>query len=325
MRKPIFLSALAKNLYNFIAFQHLGGADYNTGARDLSYFDRFLCQVNFQGQWPTQEVIKRYFSCLEHLHPNTRRHRLSVVRQFCLYLHQSEPQCYVPERRLPIRQIPPRVPHIFTEQEMKNLLTAALTLPPTGSLRPRTYYTLFGLLYTTGLRIGEAIGLDLLDADIEKHLLSVRKSKFGKSRWVPLSPSTSLALKRYLEERIRAHPVTPEAPFFVNSNGNRLHHQNVDKTFRTLLSQCGLRGGKGCAGPRIHDLRHSFACNRLLLWYRQGEDVNTLLPVLATYLGHKEISFTQVYLRATAELLEQANQRFLANFRQNVLPKGERR
>ena len=98
---------------------------------------------------------------------------------------------------------------------------------------------------------------------------------------------------------------------------------NVDHAFRQVLKHCGLRGGKGCPGPRLHHLRHSYACTRLLLWYREGKDINALLPALATYLGHVNISSTQVYLRATTELLEQANQRFAAHFRHNILTHGD--
>jgi integrase len=105
--------------------------------------------------------------------------------------------------------------------------------------------------------------------------------------------------------------------------GHRLYHTNVDYAFRLVLKYCGLRGGKGCPGPRLHHLRHSYACTRLLLWYREGKDINALLPALATYLGHVNISSTQVYLRATTALLEQANQRFAAHFRHNILQNGD--
>ena len=130
-------------------------------------------------------------------------------------------------------------------------------------------------------------------------------------------------LQRYLKERIRLAPAAPESPFFVTSTGRRLYHRNVADAFRQVLKQCDLRGGKGCPGPRLHHMRHSYACTRLLLWYREGKDVNALLPALATYLGHVNISSTQVYLHATTALLEQANQRFAAHFRHNILPYGD--
>ncbi len=186
-----------------------------------------------------------------------------------------------------------------------------------------TFYTLFGLLYTTGLRVGEAISLDLADVDLARQRIYIHRSKFRKSRWVPLSASTCSVLQRYIQERTRIFPAAPQDPLFANLQGRRLFLQIVYTAFRQALSRCGLRGGKGDPGPRIHDLRHSYACNRLLAAYRQGGDVNALLPALATYLGHVCITYTQVYLRATAELLEMANQRFHNNFLQNVLKKGE--
>ena len=148
------------------------------------------------------------------------------------------------------------------------------------------------------------------------------KGKFSKSRWVPISPLTSVALQRYIEERRRVAPPAAEDPLFITQGRRRVYHTNADFAFRKVLTRCGLRGGRGCPGPRMHDLRHSYACTRLLKWYREGKDVQTLLPALATYLGHVNVSSTQVYLRATAELLEEANERFLKNVRRNVLKKG---
>lgn len=325
MHEPIFASILSIRLSDFVASRRAGGSPYDSQATLLSYFDRFLCQENFNGQCPTRDLIQRYSVTMGHLHPNTRRNRISVLRQFCLYLRQFELNCYVPERTIPVKQVRSRIPHIFTEHEMKDVLRASRHLTPVGSFRPKTYYTLFGLLYSTGLRIGEAIRLNLADVKINRRLLYIDKSKFRKSRWVPMSPSTSQELERFIQERIRFAAAAPSAPVFVNLKGNRLYYQGAHLAFSQILSRCGLRGCKGTHGPRIHDLRHSYACSRLLAWYRQGKDVQALLPVLATYLGHKDITSTQVYLRATAELLEEANQRFLNNFRENVLKKGKQK
>ncbi len=323
MNNPDFLSVLAERFSDFVTFRRLSGIESHSPIKLVVYFDRFLYQEGFQGRWPTRDVVERYMATGKHLHPGTRRKRFFLVRQFCRYLRQFEPQCYVPEDFLPHERIPSRVPHIYTEPEIKDMLAASLELPPPGSLRPKMYFTLFGTLYTTGLRSGEAFALNLSDVELDQNLLSIRNSKFGKSRLVPISPSTSEVLLRYIEQRIRIAPAAPEHPLFINLKGRRLHRSNVELVFRKVLKRCGLRGGKGCPGPRLHDMRHSFACTRLLAWYREGKDVNALLPVLATYLGHVNITSTQVYLRATAELLEEANQRFLKNFRQNILAKGE--
>jgi integrase len=321
MKNRDFVSVLANRFSDYVTFRRLGGVDPKRQIGLLRLFDRFLDQEGFQGRWPTPQVIERYVATTQHLHPGNRTNRFSVVRQFCRYLRQFEPQCFVPEKMLLRR--PFYVPHIYSETQVKAILEAARQLPPVDSLRPKTYFTLFGLLYTTGLRCGEGFGLNLSDVDLEQNLLFIHEGKFGKSRWVPISPSTSAVLQRYREQRTRLAPALPESPFFVTRSGRRLYHTDFNLAFRQVLERCGLRGGKGCPGPRPHHLRHSFACHRVLAWYREGKDVNALLPALATYLGHVKLTSTQVYLQATAELLEEANQRFLNNFRQNVSPKGK--
>jgi integrase len=324
MPDPTFVSVLAGRFSQFVTFRRLSGLDFSSQSRLLGYFDRFVHQQNFRGLWPSGEVIERYVATTQGLSPGSRANRFCVVRQFCRYLRQFEPHCYVPEEMLPLERRPARVPHIYTEGEITAILAAASDLPPRDSLRPKTYSTLFGLLYTTGLRCGEAFALNLEDVDLGRELLFVRKGKFGKSRWVPISPSTSAALRNYIQERARVAPAAAELPLFLTSTGRRVYHTNADLAFRQVLTRCGLRGGRGCGGPRMHDMRHTFACTRLLKWYREGKDVQLLLPALATYLGHVKVSSTQVYLRATAELLEEANQRFLKNFRQNILEKGNK-
>ncbi len=323
MKNPDFLSILAHRFSDYVDFRRSGGVDSHKQIQLLRPFDRFLDQDGFQGRWPTRDVVERYMDTAQHLHPGSRANRFSVVRQFCSYLRLFEPQCFVPQEMLPRERRDSHVPHIYSEPEIKDMLAAARELPPPESLRPGTYYTLFGLLSTTGLRGGESFALNLSDFELEHNLLFIRKGKFGKSRLVPVSPTTSEVLQRYIEQRTRVVPAAPEDPLFINLKERRLNHDNVELAFGQVLKRCGLSGSKGCAGSRLHTLRHTFACTRILTWYREGKDVNALLPVLATYLGHVNVSSTQVYLRATAELLEEANQRFLDNFRQNISKKGE--
>jgi len=323
MNQADFISSLADRLSGYLTFRRLGGIESKHQHRLLDYFDRFVHQQGFQGAWPTRDLIEQYLASIQHLQPGTRTNRLSVVRQFCRYLQQFEPQCFVPEPAMVHQRRPLRVAHIYTRTEIQAIVHAAWCLPPPGSLRPHTYATLFGLLYTTGLRCGEAFALNLREVDLEHNRLFITKGKFGKSRWVPISSSTADALHRYRNARLRVAPVLPDSAFFIIPTGRRLYHTNVDHAFRQVLKHCGLRGAKGCPGPRLHHLRHSYACTRVLLWYRQGKDINALLPALATYLGHVNIGSTQVYLRATTALLEQANQRFAAHFRHHICPKGD--
>jgi integrase len=255
MHDPVYTSALADRFSQFVAYKRLGGTDYHSPTRLLGYFDRFLHQEKFQGSWPTRQIIQRYGATSKGLSPGSRENRFSVVRQFCRYLRQFEPDCYVPDEILPRRRRPDRIPYIFKETDISAMLAAALDLPPHDSLRPKTYSTLFGLLYTTGMRCNEAFSLNLDDVDLDGNLLFIRKGKFGKSRWVPLSPSTAVALQDYIRKRTKVAPASAELPLFLTSTGRRVYHTNADLAFRQVLTRCGLRGGKGCLGPRMHDLR----------------------------------------------------------------------
>src|SRR5262249_39746577 len=195
------------------------------------------------------------------------------------------------------------------------IMAAARKLGPPGSLRPAVASNLIGLLYATGLRIGEALNLTLSDIDLKRRVIEVREGKFKKSRYVPISPSTAKHLRVYLEKRCQAgFSTASDAPAFLNIIGTKHGHPGFVTLFLEILRDIGLRGPKGQPGPRIHDLRHTFAVHRLLAWYRQGANLAAKLPLLSTYLGHSTITGTEIYLQATAQLLEQAGQRFRANF-----------
>jgi site-specific recombinase XerD len=163
--------------------------------------------------------------------------------------------------------------------------------------------------------------LALKDFHREQNLLYIAEGKFRKARWVPLHPSTSQVLEQYVHRRVQNGPRSPDSPLFINLQGRRLRHCVVHRTFGQLLQKCGLVHNQN-AGPRIHDLRHAFAVHRLLAWYRDGQEVNARLPALATYMGHVSVSSTQVYLKPTAELLEQVNTRFHNHYLHNVNPHG---
>jgi len=165
-------------------------------------------------------------------------------------------------------------------------------------------------------------GLDINDVYLNTQRLHIREGKFHKQRWVPLSPSSCVMLRNYIDKRQGITLETKDAPFFISLRYKRLHRSTVHSTLRTLLKQCGIYTGTG-PGPRIHDFRHTFAVHRLLKWYREGLDVNARLPALATYMGHVDISSTHIYLQATPELFEEANKRFLKHYRQNIKNQGE--
>jgi integrase len=183
------------------------------------------------------------------------------------------------------------------------LLAAARRLPSTTGLRPHTFATLFGLYVCTGLRANEPLRLDRGDVDLVNGVLTIRETKFGKSRYVPIHPSTQRALRRYAECRDRCcrDPATPS--FFVSDRGTRLTEWCVRWTFVKLSHEIGLRGPGDSRGPRLHDLRHRLAIKTLLKWYRCGVDVERRLPHLSAYLGHAHVTDTYWYLTATPELL----------------------
>jgi site-specific recombinase XerD len=309
MRPLTFQTPLAAQIQNFINLRRLSGTDYQSQAQLLGYFDRFLVKEHLVEPRITRKIVDRYLESLSHLAPRTCFNRFCVVKQLCQYLARNDPLGYVPD---PLRGIPSRgthQPYIYTNSELQALMAAASQLPPENSLRPHTYATLLGLLYSTGIRIGEASALNLEDLHIAAKRLYIAEGKFRKARWVPLSDSTSQALQQYMGKRSQMTPRLPDSPLFINQRSRRLHHCTVNQTFRHLLRQCNIHHNKH-TGPRIHDIRHTFAVHKLLAWYRDGHDVNARLPWLATYMGHVDIHSTQVYLRATPELIEQVHRRF---------------
>jgi len=180
-------------------------------------------------------------------------------------------------------------------------------------LRTATYQTLIGLLAVAGMRVGEAIRLDRPDADLHAGVLTIRQSKFGKSRLIPLHPSTTGALTRYAALRDEHHP-RPAAPaLFLSTAGTRLLHSNVGTTFSKLTAQAGLARRSAACRPRIHDVRHSFAVATVLGWYRDGADVAAMMPRLSTYLGHTDPKHTYWYLSAAPELMALAGDRLHAH------------
>jgi len=207
----------------------------------------------------------------------------------------------------------PFLPYIFSQEELKMLLNAAVAQEnPRRKLQAYTLQTLILLLYGAGLRISEALSLKVADVDLPTSLLSIRQSKFYKTRLVPIGPQLTDALTSYsIKRRTSGHRQTPEMPFFVTQTGETVTRQMAERAFRRLRKSAGVFRHDGARyQPRLHDLRHAFAVHRLVSWYRQGEDVQRLLPKLATYLGHVNLAATQHYLTMTPELLREASLRF---------------
>ena len=204
-------------------------------------------------------------------------------------------------------------PYLYSDEEIRSLLRTALKLPyryGRGKLRPWVYHCLFGLLSVSGLRLGEARDLEIQDVDLKAAVLTIRGSKFGKTRLVPLHASTCTVLANYIAKRQRhwARRVV-SSYLFVSSLGNRLDGGDIHRTFYTLSRQIGLRGASDSRGPRLHDMRHRFATNTLVRWYRSGQDPERRLPLLSAYLGHVHVADTQWYLEGSPELMREAMKR----------------
>ncbi len=251
-----------------------------------------------------------------HAQPATWAQRLSYVRIFARYLSATDPRTQVPPPGLlPFRPKRAR-PYLYSDREISDLLRAALQLQ--HRLRAWTYYCVLGLLSVSGLRVGEAQNLRLADLDLRTGVLTIRNAKFGKDRLVPLHASTCRVLSRYLARRQRAFVNgTPTDYLFVSERGNRLDGGSLRKTFYRLSRQIGLRAPSQRHGPRLHDLRHRFASQTLLRWYRAGEDPERRLPTLSAYLGHAHWSDTYWYLSALPELMREAMSRLQRRWEQH--------
>jgi integrase/recombinase XerD len=233
--------------------------------------------------------------------------RLAVVRGFARHLRASDPRHEVPAEDLLPAKFRRAVPHLYSEPEIERLMLAAeATFPP---LKAATHRTLVGLLAVTGMRIGEAIALDRADAELDHGRLTVRRGKNGRSREVPLHPTTVRALDAYAHTRDELCP-RPHAPsFLISTTGRRLHPGSVWHDFDRLRRASGLDHQSLGHRARIHDLRHTFVLRTLLGWYRQGDDVEAQLPLLSTFLGHVHPSDTYWYFEGAPELLALAAER----------------
>ena len=242
--------------------------------------------------------------------------RLSFVRGFARYCSAVDARTQIPPPDLiPCRYVRPQ-PYFFTDGDIEHLLQAALDLLPEDGLRRWTFHCLFGLLSVSGLRFCEARGLTFDDIDLDEAALTIRSSKFGKSRLVPLHASTVEVLADYLQRRQRFLAARSVNHVFVNDRGTPLSHDQALDTFQRLLKALGLAAQGERRRPHLHDLRHRFALETLLQWYRDGQEVERRLPVLSAYLGHTEVRDTYWYLSARPELLKLAQERLERHWEQ---------
>jgi integrase len=270
----------------------------------LLQFARFADRCKHRGPL-TADLALRWASLPQTASMRYRAERLSIVRGFARHLAAEDDRTQVPDRRLLGKNHSRLQPHIYSEQQLQELVLAAAALPPVYRLRPHTYSALFGLLASTGLRVSEALSLDSDDVDLTHGILRIVETKFRKSRLVPLHYTVTRALLRYARERDSGTQT-----FFVGAHGRPLPYGTVRCTFHRICEQLKWRSNGMLPRPRIHDLRHSFACRRLLSWYQQGINVDQAIASLSTYLGHGKVTDTYWYLTGTTSLLATAGQRF---------------
>lgn len=309
------MSLLHDALTEYLATLRALGTKYRWPATSLRRFVDFV--EHEDAEFVTIDIAVRWAIKPRDVTDGTRARRLGIVRGFAMWLHATDPRTQVPPRGLlPTGQRRPK-PYIFSDQEIGDLMVAAHRLRSGTGLRGWTYATLVGLLVATGLRPGEALALDVADVDLENSVLSVRDSKFGKSRFVPVEESTREALLDYARRRDEIRPLRDTRAFLVTGRGTRIPPGVARRTFATLSQGTGLRtrtrSHRSGRGPRLQDMRHTFATRRLIEWYRDGGDVERLLPGLSTYLGHVRIADTYWYIQSVPELLRLATERMEAS------------
>jgi integrase len=258
----------------------------------------------------TSELAIAWARLPERAQPNHWAQRLAIARGFARYLQTIDPTTEVPPPGVfPTRRCRP-TPYLWSEIDICRLLEGARALH--SPLRAATHEALFGLLAASGMRIGEAIGLQRDDVDLGTGVITIREAKFDRSRLVPLHPTVTEALRRYAGERDRLCLRPRSGAFFLSGAGTALDRSGVSKTFRKITTAIGVR--TETVHPRAHDLRHSFAVQTLIRWQRSGVNVDDHIAVLSTYLGHVSPADTYWYLSADPELMELAAQRLQARF-----------
>lgn len=302
------MSAIRDSLVQYVAVRRALGSKFYEPALAL---DHFVDLLEREGtEFITIDLALRWAMEPKLAQRATWGRRLSQVRGFARWLNAADIRNEIPPKRLLDVRRRRNPPHIYTDREIDQLMAQAAQLQSRTGMRALTYSTLIGLLVATGLRPSEAMGLDRSDVDLVNGILSIRESKFGKSRFVPIEESTRAALVCYSRCRDQLFSLRVSEAFLVGERGRRLNASSARSMFVRLSRAVGLRArpedGRDGRGPRLQDFRHSFATGKLVEWYRAGLDVSRELPKLATYLGHVDVGLTYWYIEAVPELLQLA-------------------
>lgn len=296
-----FRSPLGELMSKFIREKQACGYSYDIGIARLLHLDRFLCEIRLETPRLPKEVIERWTAKRAHEQPGTQRVRITIVRQFALFLHRHGVDAHVPEPRKSSVINMSFTPYVFRHEEVRGILQAADNLPPDkrSPMRHLIMPEVFRLLYCCGMRVSEVLNLRVGDVDFDAGVLIIRDAKFNKDRLIPPARSIAARLRRYARATGR---FDPNAAFFPAPDAGHYSVVTVYAIFRRLLRECGIsHRGRG-KGPRLHELRHAFAVHTLERWYSQGENLEAKLPLLSAYMGHQSLVGTQRYLRLTPEI-----------------------
>jgi len=310
--KATFEGPLEVQLAEFAKLMRSTGGQHITLLQILARLARFVAQAYPQTTGLTKDILAAWFDGLKHLKRTSQKRYRSAAFQFCKFLRRRDPSAPIRDNFEPFRAPRTFRPHIFSPDDIVRLLEAARALRATSSdpLRPWSMELVITLLYTAGLRIGEVIRLKVRDYDPGTATLAIRETKFAKSRLVPLSPSAQRVVDAYLHRRCEIGLSSePADPLRCCPSNHPPCLGSLQVALVRLMRGCGLKPLRG-PGPRIQDIRHSFAVNRVLEWYREGRDVQRLLPHLVTYMGHRGLESTQLYLSLTPDVLREASTRF---------------
>lgn len=301
-------STMTEQAQQYLEFKRKLGYQLDGEGKELLLFARYADQIGHKGP-VTTEIAVLWAKLPKSADPVYWARRYDVVRRFAKHRFLFDSRTEIPPKRLLGSSKRRLSPHIYSDEEIAALLQTASHLKPTDGLHPRTYVTLFGLLVSTGLRISEALNLAREDVDLKTNIITITRTKFKKSRLVPISSSASQALQDYLTFRDACHPGAKAERFFISENGISLNYRQVLYVFINLRPNLGWTD-TGKRPPRIHDFRHTFAVRRLLKWVEEGKSLDRKILALSVYLGHAQVTDTYWYLSAVPALLAVVSKRF---------------
>ncbi len=308
-----FKSPLSKSIEQFLQYKRSLRKKFHTEERALQLLDRYLveCSVSSMEQL-TAELLDNFLASRTRTRPRSYNHLVGVVRRFFEWMVSQEILPLSPFRAVSRRAVAQLRPHILKHEEVKEILLLAGRLPdaPNALNRGKMYQLIFALIYGLGLRVGEISRLKIGHVDFEKNILIIKETKFSKTRLVPMGPKLGQRLNEFIDECGNKSAGLDPVFWFRGKERRPINPCTISQIFHQLVLQMQISSSEGEMAPRLHDLRHSFAVNTLLRWYREGANPSQRLLYLSVFMGHVSLESTAVYLTITTDLLNEANHRF---------------